>query len=204
MTEEPVISVEPEMEPTPTPEFPIEEIPTEELETTETQEPEEEPVDTPEPTPYVYYNDDQLGQAIRGDDDRPSSHDQQSAPTPTPTPVPTTTPTPETTPTPTPEPATEPETPIRQFNVGDTVRWVAGGGWVYQGKVKDFQLDTNTFRWVYDIQHQNGSTWDNFEENRMGLVVEGVTGPYQSRIEGLIDYLIKSRIIAPWQDDGYT
>jgi hypothetical protein len=103
-------------------------------------------------------------------------------PTPTPTlmPTPTPEPTPEPTPTPTPDPV-----PPRQFSTGDTVRWLGGGGWIHEGTVQDYRIDERSGNWVYDILRQNGSTWQGLEENRMTLVLEGETPPFQHRLPGL-------------------
>jgi hypothetical protein len=129
-------------EPTPTPESilaPMEEptpkpipAPTEELaiapepspEPTEsdpepTQTPAEEPTPTPEPTSTPM---------------RDPGEDDEDEPQVNSTPAPTYTP----------EPTPIPEVPIRQFSVGDTVRWVGGGGWIHQGEVKAFRLDPDT------------------------------------------------------------
>jgi hypothetical protein len=73
----------------------------------------------------------------------------------------------------------------QQFKVGDTVRWVAGGGAVRQGVVQAAHLDPGTNEWTYDVLRIDGPDWPNLEEYRMGLVVPGITSPYQDRVEGL-------------------
>jgi hypothetical protein len=102
-------------------------------------------------------------------------------------------------PTPTPAPASIPpgdgglptqppsptQGPVQQFSEGDIVRWVSGGGWINEGQVQSAKLDSDTNRWVYDVLRADDSIWSNLEENRMTLVIPGVSRPYQRRIEGL-------------------
>jgi hypothetical protein len=83
----------------------------------------------------------------------------------------------------TPEPSITPSSP-RQFEVGDVVRWVSGGGWVQQGVAKDYRLDEATKRWVYDVRRPNGKIWKNLEENRMQLITSD-SPAYQKRLPGL-------------------
>ncbi len=75
--------------------------------------------------------------------------------------------------------------PPRQFSTGDTVRWLGGGGRIHEGTVQDYRIDERSGNWVYDVLRQNGSTWQGLEENRMTLVVEGETPPFQHRLPGL-------------------
>jgi hypothetical protein len=102
--------------------------------------------------------------------------------TPVPTPAPT--PTPTQAPTPTPKPTATP-VPDRQFDVGDTVRWLIGGGWVAEGVVQLYHLDEPGY-WEYDVLRNNGHLWHNLEENRAVLVIESVSLPFQNRVEGLM------------------
>jgi hypothetical protein len=137
------------------------------------------PVEEPDPTPVVRIPPIQWHPKPLEDNSNPSPilSDQ------TPTPAPASTPTgdgglPTQPPSPTPG-------PVRQFSEGDIVRWVSGGGWINEGQVQSAKLNPDTSRWVYDVLRADDSIWKNLEENRMTLVIPGVSRAYQHRIEGL-------------------
>jgi hypothetical protein len=86
------------------------------------------------------------------------------------------------TPPPTPEPT---PAPPRQFGVGDTVRWLIGGGGIAQGVIESYRLGAAGY-WVYDVMRDSGHPWVGLEENRMTLVVDGVSLPFQPHVKGLM------------------
>jgi hypothetical protein len=107
-------------------------------------------------------------------------------PTPTSIPIPTVTPTPTALPTATPTPAPTPTPPAdRQFEVGDRVRWLVGGGWVAEGVVESYRIDEPGY-WEYEVLRNNGQLWHRLEENRMTLVIDGVSPPFQHEVKGLM------------------
>jgi hypothetical protein len=80
-------------------------------------------------------------------------------PAPTSTPIPTVIPTPTALPTATLTPAPTPTPPAdRQFEVGDRVRWLVGGGWVAEGVVESYRIDEPGY-WEYEVLRNNGQLW---------------------------------------------
>ena len=56
---------------------------------------------------------------------------------------------------------------------------------MHQGVVQHYRIDERTNKWLYDIRRENGTIWKNLEENRMLLVIDGVTPPFQHWLAGL-------------------
>jgi hypothetical protein len=103
---------------------------------------------------------------------------------PTAVPVPTPTPTPTVAPTPTPIPTATPVAD-RQFEVGDRVRWLIGGGYIAEGVVQAYHLPEPGY-WEYEVRRNNGQLWHSLEENRLSLVIDGVSPEFQHEVKGLM------------------